>query len=78
MSKAPSMFTFIGWIELPGAIVLRLPFILFKMIAALVILLNNYNEKVLRSLPKPEQNPEYNEYHRAKAFKEIQRRFSRD
>lgn len=64
MSKAPSMFTFIGWIELPGAIVLRLPFILFKLVAALFILLNKYNERVLQALPKPEQNPAYNEFYK--------------
>jgi hypothetical protein len=77
MSKAPSMFTFIGWIELPGAIVLRLPFILFKLIAMVFIKLNKYNEKVLQALPKPEQNPAYNEYYSAKAKAEIMARFSR-
>ena len=77
MSKAPSMFTTLGWIEAVPCVLIRVPFILFKLVAALFIKLNKYNEKVLQALPKPEQNPAYNEFYSAKAQEEIVRRFTR-
>ena len=77
MSKAPSMFTVLGWIEFVPCVLIRVPFILFKLIAAGIAKINKYNEKVLNNLPKPEQNPAYDAYITAKAREAIDRRFGR-
>jgi hypothetical protein len=77
MSKAPSMYTTTGWILFVPCVLIRIPFILIKLIAECFIKLNKFNEKVLKSLPRPAGNPEYDAYITAKAHEAIDRRFRR-
>lgn len=76
-----SMFTLKGWLMLPVALVLRVPFMLiglmFGGIARVAKDLSKHSEDVMNMMPGVEWNPKYISEQQERARKQILERFAR-
>jgi len=77
----PSMFTVKGWMMLPVALVLRVPFMLIGMmfggIARVAKDLEKHSMDVMNMMPGVEYNPNYVSKQQEEARRKIAERFAR-